>query len=107
MKKFVKILLVVLVLAAVIGAGIGGYFIWGNSRYIGKDAALNIALADTGLERSQVHDVDVELDHDHGSACYEVDFETADMEYEYEIDAFTGAILHGEGEPEHHGGHRG
>ena len=99
MKKVMKALLAVLVLAAVIGAGIGGYFIWRNSQYIGKDRALNIALADMGLERSKVYDMDVELDHDYGSARYEVEFEARSannghMEVKYYIDAVTGEIVY-------------
>ena len=98
MKKTVKVLLAVLALAVVIGAGIGGYFIWRNSQYIGKDAALNIALADMGLERGDVYDVDVELDRDHGSVRYEVEFEarstdSGPMEVKYDIDAATGEIV--------------
>ena len=50
MKKAFKTVLIVLVVLLVIGAAIGGYFIYRhNSMYIGKDAALQIALSDAGV----------------------------------------------------------
>ena len=35
----------------------------------------------------------MEAEHDDGRFFYKVEFESGRMEYEYEIDAYTGAIL--------------
>lgn len=60
---------------------------------IGKEKALKLALADAGLQESEVLDIEIEYDHDDGKAVYEIDFKYDNMEYEYEIDASTGEIL--------------
>ena len=88
MKKVFTILLIILLL----GAAIGGFFIYRHvSTTIGKAAATEIALKDAGLERSQVHDLDVEYEH----GWYEVEFESGKGEFSYRIDARTGEILAG------------
>jgi uncharacterized membrane protein YkoI len=61
--------------------------------YIGKDAAINIALAHAGLERSKVRDLKCELDRENGIMVYEVEFESGQFDYEYDIDAAIGKIL--------------
>ena len=102
MKKFMKTLAIVLVLALVAGGAIGAYFIYRHTTmYIGSDRALQIALQDSGLEPSAIRDKDIEFDSYRGSAWYDVDFETPGMEYEYSIDASTGEILYKYSEPEH------
>lgn len=65
----------------------------GSSETISRDRALEIALAQAGLGQSDVFDLKVEFDYDDGLAIYEVEFETRQAEYEYEINAVTGAIL--------------
>ena len=88
MKKIVIAILVVLLL----GAAVGGFFIFRHaSSVIGRDAAVQIALKDAGLERAQVYDVDV--DYEHG--WYEVEFESGRGDFAYRIDARTGEILTG------------
>lgn len=102
MKKGLKTALIVLVVVLVIGAAVGGYFIYRhNNMYIGKDAALQIALNDAGVSAAAVRDRDVEFEHNRGGAWYDVDFETAGMEYSYSLDAATGEILYRYSEPEH------
>lgn len=61
--------------------------------YIGEAAAKAAALAHAGLTESQVGRVEVSLDRDDGRVVYEVEFKLNRMEYEYDIDAATGAIL--------------
>ena len=86
MKKILTILLVIVLL----GAAIGGFFIYRHvSSTIGKDAAVQIALKDAGLERNQAYDL--EVDYEHG--YYEVDFESGKGDFSYRIDARTGEIL--------------
>ncbi len=88
MKKVLVILLAILIL----GAAIGGFFIYRHvSTTIGRDAAIQIALKDAGLERNQVYDLDV--DYEHG--LYEVEFESAKGDFSYRIDGRTGAIVTG------------
>ena len=88
MKKILTILLVLVLL----GAAIGGFFIYRHvSSTIGKDAAVQIALKDAGLERNQAYDL--EVDYEHG--YYEVDFESGKGDFSYRIDARTGEILTG------------
>ena len=88
MKKILTILLVIVLL----GAAIGGFFIYRHvSSTIGKDAAVQIALKDAGLERNQAYDLDVDYEHGY----YEVDFESGKGDFSYRIDARTGEILTG------------
>lgn len=102
MKKACKTVLIVLVVLLVIGAAIGGYFIYRhNSMYIGRDAALQIALSDAGVSPAAVRDKDVEFERSRSGAWYDIDFETAGMEYSYSLDAATGEILYRYSEPEH------
>ena len=62
-------------------------------KYISRDDAIAIALKDADLTRDQVRDLEAELDRDDGTVHYDVDFEKDNKEYDYEIDAVTGAIL--------------
>lgn len=102
MKKAFKTVLIVLAVLLVIGAAIGGYFIYRhNSMYIGRDAALQIALSDAGVSPAAVRDRDVEFERSRNGAWYDIDFETAGMEYSYSLDAATGEILYRYSEPEH------
>ncbi len=64
-----------------------------GSTYIGVQRAEDIAFKHAGVSRSQVHDLDTELDSDDGQKYYEVEFEVGDTEYDYEIDAYSGKIL--------------
>lgn len=66
------------------------------SKNITKDEAISKALSHAGLKKSQVSRLRAELDRDDGKTVYEVDFETAEWEYEYEINAKTGKILKAE-----------
>lgn len=102
MKKASKTVLIVLVVLLVIGAAIGGYFIYRhNSMYIGRDAALQIALSDAGVSPAAVREKDTEFERGWNGAWYDIDFETAGMEYSYSLDAATGEILYRYSEPEH------
>lgn len=61
--------------------------------YIGKDAALSAALKAAGLTKDQVKNIEIELDYEHGVMVYEVEFDRSFDEYEYDIDAKTGAVV--------------
>ena len=60
---------------------------------IGHAAAKVAALTHAGVSESQAYDTDVELDDEDGRWVYEVEFKADGMEYEYVIDAYTGAVL--------------
>lgn len=59
---------------------------------IGVEAAKNKALADAGLSASSVTFTKAKLDYDDRIAVYDIEFYTSTHEYEYEINASTGAI---------------
>ena len=58
---------------------------------ITEDDAKEIALKHAGLNTGAVKNLSVELDL--GEGTYEVEFVTKGIEYDYEIDAYTGEIL--------------
>lgn len=63
-----------------------------SGTYIGKERAKEIALDHAGLSYSNVTFYRVEMDWDDGKPEYEVEFYSGNQEYDYEIDAYTGAI---------------
>ena len=64
------------------------------------DSALAIALRHAGLSSDQVMVTKAELDTDDSLAAYEIEFLCGGTEYEYEIDAYSGAILDWDAEEE-------
>ena len=65
---------------------------------IGREAALTAALNHAGIAQSDIYDVEVEQELDERTPHYEVQFKSGYMEYEYRIDATTGAVLFHESE---------
>ena len=63
-----------------------------QSNHITADRAKEIALADAGLSASSVVFIRAQQDWEDGRAVYEVEFYSGNTEYDYEIDAITGAI---------------
>ena len=61
---------------------------------ISKEEAMDIALKDAGFTADQVKGLHAEFDYDDGRPEYEVEFRQGGYEYDYEIHAETGAILH-------------
>jgi len=68
----------------------------GEQTLIGKDAATIVALKHANLTKDQVKDLEVELDEENGAKRYEVSFQSGGWEYDYEIDALTGAVVYSE-----------
>lgn len=62
---------------------------------IGAEKAKSIALAHAGQDAAQVSFVKVKQDWENGFLVYDVEFyaDNGAMEYDYEIDAYTGTIL--------------
>lgn len=65
----------------------------GTVQDIGYAKAKSIALNHAGLSENQAYDMDIELDDEDGKLVYEIEFKSGNMEYDYEIDAASGAIL--------------
>ena len=65
---------------------------------IGHAKAKSIALNHAGVSESKAYDMEIELDDEDGTLVYEVEFKFGGMEYSYEINAATGAILKHEAE---------
>lgn len=69
MNKTLKNILIAVLVLVIIGAAIGGYFIYRhNDTYIGAEAALNIALDDAGTTVTMIYSDDVEFEKTRHSA---------------------------------------
>ncbi len=69
-----------------------------SGAYIGTSNALAIALAHAGLSASDSYLKECRLERDRGVYLYEIEFVANGYEYEYEVNATTGAILKAEKE---------
>lgn len=95
MKKSIKILIICVLIAALIAGGVI-YLIYqtrDDELLIGEERAQQIALSDAGLAENQVSKLKVSIKLDDGVWYYDVEFRTIALEYEYEIEAYSGAIL--------------
>ena len=70
----------------------------GAAQDIGYAKAKSIALDHAGVSENEAYDMEIELDDEDGTLVYEVEFKSGGMEYDYEIDAASGAILKHEAE---------
>lgn len=60
---------------------------------ITKEDALAIAKKDAGVSDDEIFNLEVKLDEEAGVRVYEIDFDTAAMEYEYDIAVSDGKIV--------------
>ena len=60
---------------------------------IGEKKALKIARKDAGVSKADIAYSNAHLDMDDGRTVYEVEFQAGEIEYSYDIDAYTGEIL--------------
>lgn len=72
-----------------------------DEQYIGTEAAKKAALDHAGLKDGEVNFAQAHLEFDDGCWQYEVEFYKNDMEYDYNIDALTGAVLKYDHDMEH------
>ena len=72
----------------------------GTVQDIGYTKAKSIALNHAGVSENKAYDMEIELDDEDGTLVYEVEFKSGNMEYSYEINAATGAIIKHETELE-------
>lgn len=63
-----------------------------------KEEAKTIALEHAGLTESQVTGLRIEYDAERATAEWDIDFRSGDWEYDYEVNAETGAVIKGEKE---------
>lgn len=61
---------------------------------ISKDEAIDIALKKAELSKEDLLSLHAELDYDDGVLVYEVDFSNGKYDYDCDINAKTGKILH-------------
>ena len=64
-----------------------------DASYIGESKAKELALKHAGLSGKEVSFLQLKLDWDDGRAEYEVKIIYGTTEYEFEINAYTGAVL--------------
>jgi len=69
-----------------------------TSSFIGEEAAKEKALAHAGVAVGDVREYECELDEENGVWVYEISFNAAGYEYDYEIDAVTGEVIRSEKE---------
>ena len=64
-----------------------------DEAYIGVEGAKEAAFAHAGLSASEVSMGEVDFDYEDGRMVYELEFYAGGREYEYDVDASTGAIV--------------
>ena len=60
---------------------------------ITRDEAIEIALSKAGVTRDAAYDLEAELDREPNGTFWDVDFESGQYEYSYDIDAKTGEVI--------------
>lgn len=65
----------------------------GNGKDIGQDEAKKIAFENAGVSESDTTRLSVSKEKDDGKTVYEIRFDIAEKEYDYEINAENGDIL--------------
>ena len=51
-----------------------------------------MALNHAGLNKTQIYDLEAEIDRERGGTYWEIDFESGNLEYSYDINAQTEEI---------------
>ena len=80
-RKILFIALMVVVILSMSGIAISA----GTAINNVKDEALDIAVADAGVSRDEIFDVEIEIERKRGTKVVEIEFETVDKDYEYHI----------------------
>ncbi len=68
---------------------------------ITRERAVELALEKAGLDRNAVFDIEAELDREREGVLWEVDFETREHEYSYDINAYDGTVVKSDRERNH------
>lgn len=91
-----KIMVVAMATAITVTTATSSLMVFANSTRtadIGEAKARAIALRDAGLKENQISFVRIRLDRENGRNEYDIEFYSNGVEYDYEIDARTGAIM--------------
>lgn len=64
-----------------------------DKAYLGEEKAREAALSHANLSADKITDYEIELDYENGMMVYEIEFNCEGFEYDYDIDAITGAVL--------------
>ena len=64
-----------------------------DSAYIGVEAAQAAAFSHAGVSAAQATVLEIDFDYEDGRMVYELEFYANGSEYEYDIDALTGAVV--------------
>ncbi len=64
-----------------------------DKAYIGENNALLAVLAHAGLSQYDLLDLSIELEYEHSVMVYDIEFDCQGYEYDYDVDAVTGAII--------------
>ncbi len=60
---------------------------------ITRDRAIDIALEKAKLQKADIRDLEAELDYEKGVLVWGVDFDYQNLDYSYDINADTGAVI--------------
>lgn len=71
-----------------------------DKAYLGEEKAKETALSHAKLSPDQITQYEIELDYENGVMVYEISFDCEGFEYDYDIDALTGAVLKNEKKPD-------
>lgn len=63
-----------------------------SAELISKERAIELALQTAGVDKASAFDIEAELDYERGGKFWEVDFETREHEYSYDINAYDGTV---------------
>lgn len=67
--------------------------------FLTKDEAKEIVFAHAKVKEADVLDLEIELDEEDGAIYYDLEFDHAENEYDYRVDALSGKILYDKAEP--------
>ncbi len=65
---------------------------------LSRDEAIAKALEKAGVKKADAREIEAELDREHGGTYWEVEFESGNTGYSYDIDSTTGEVLKAERE---------
>ena len=95
MKKYVFSAAAVFLAVSAAGCGAGGMSA-SAADDIGKNKATEIALSDAGVTQEELSRLYVSREQSHGLTYYEIEFDTPESCYDYEVQASVGLILKSE-----------
>ena len=64
-----------------------------QTKGISQESALEIARTDAGVSEGEIFNLEIDLDYEDGIKVYEIEFDTASTEYDYEIAVSDGRIV--------------